>query len=160
MEREILFVKNSGNASLVVPVIEKLGKFKIFMSDNGNPTLWYQIDQDGGVYGTKVIVKQISNNQKEDLCHAITLIKKWYNASTKKQAIEDFFPRIKAMVKRIYKGDYVLFSWLKGHDESHIVTTHSDLFRRAATELKSEGKTLKTDRFDTNGAEEILAIMS
>ena len=159
MEREILFVKNNGNASLVVPVIEELGKFKIFISEHGRPTLWYQID-DEGVYGTKVIVKQISNNQKEDLCHAITLLKKHYNPETKKQALEDFYPRIKAIVKRIYKGDYVLFSWLKDHDESHIVTTHSDLFRRAATELKSKGKTLKTDRFDTNGAEEILAIMS
>ena len=158
MEKELLFAKNGD--IFAVNVIATMGRCKIFISQHGRPTLWYQADEDGGYYSSKEIAKRIPNDQKDELCNAITLIKRHYNTATKSNAIEDFYPRIKAIVRRLYKGDYVLFAWLKDHDESHIVTTHADLFRRAATELKAEGKTIKTDKFDMNNAEEILAILS
>lgn len=158
MEKQILFAKNG--ETLAVQVIEQVGKCKIFLSEHGRPTLWYQADNDSGYYGSKEIAKRITKNKIGEICNAISMIKKHYNKETVNNAIEDFYPRIKAIVNRIYKGDYVLFAWLKDHDESHIVTTHTDLFRRAATELKTEGKTINTDKFDTKGAEEILAILS
>jgi predicted site-specific integrase-resolvase len=159
MEKQLLFVKNSRTV-LAVPVIDEVGKCKIFISEHGRPTLWYQADEDGGYYSSKEVAKRIPNDQKNELSNALSLIKKHYNPATKSNAIEDFYPRIKSIVRRLYKGDYVLFAWLKNRDESHIVATHADLFRRTATELKSEGKTLNTDKFDMNNAEEILAILS
>ena len=159
MEKEILFAQNG--EILAVEVIETMDRCKVFLSEHGRPTLWYEANREkGGFYGTKEIAKRIPNDQKDTLCYAISLIKRHYNKETKKQAIEDFYPRIKSIVRRLYKGDYALFSWLKNHDESHMVTTHADLFRRAASEIKTEGKTLKTDKFDTKGAEKILAILS
>lgn len=158
MEKQILFAKNG--ETLAVQVIEQVGKCKIFLSEHGRPTLWYQADNDGGYYGSKEIAKRITKNEIGEICNAISLIKKHYNKETVNNAIEDFYPRIKAIVNRLYKGDYVLFSWLKDNDESHIVTTHTDLLRRAATELKAEGKTINTEKFELDGAEDILAILS
>ncbi|MBQ2600647.1 hypothetical protein II582_04830 [bacterium] len=158
MEKQLLFAKNG--EILAVHVVEEAGRCKIFMSEHGRPTLWYQADSECGFYGSKEVAKRITKNQISEISNALSLIKKRYNKETVNNAIEDFYSRIKAIVNRLYKGDYVLFSWLKDHDESHIVVTHHELFRRAATELKAEGKTIKTEKFELEGAEDILAILS
>ena len=107
MERELLFAKNG--EVLAINVTATMGKCKIFISEHGHPTLWYQADEDGGYYSSKEIVKRIPNSEKNEICHAITPIKRHYNKETKNNAIGDFYHRVKAIVRRLYKGDYVLF---------------------------------------------------
>lgn len=62
MERELLFAKNG--EVLAINVTATMGKCKIFISEHGHPTLWYQADEDGGYYSSKEIVKRIPNSEK------------------------------------------------------------------------------------------------
>lgn len=153
MKKEVLFLQN--NEPIHVEVIETRGEVKVFRSETGHPVLFY-----GGFTGSEYVAPKIPKTQIDQIGNALALIKAHYTGVFKESAIEDFYPRIKAIVNRLYKGDYVLFKWLKDHDNSKIVLNNADMFRRAVAEIKAEGKSLKKDKFDMKGAEDILAILS
>ena len=153
MKKEVLFLQN--NEPLHVEIIETKGEVKVFRSEAGHPVLFY-----GGFTGSEYVAPKIPKNKINEIGNALALIKAHYTGIFKKNAIEDFYPRIKAIVNRLYKGDYILFKWLKDHDDSQIVLNNADMFRRAVAEIKAGNKVLKKDKFDLEGAEDILAILS
>ena len=154
MEKEILYLKD--NTPLFVEVIERKGEMLIFRSEiTNNLVLFYD-----GQRGSKRIALKLPKEKINEIGNALALIKRHYIGEYKKNAIEDFYPRIKVIVNRLYKGDYQLFNQLKDKDNSGMITANAELFRRAVSEVKAKGRTLKTDKLNTEGAEEILAILS
>ena len=153
MEKEILFLRD--NTPLYVEVIERKGEMLIFRSEiTNNLVLFYD-----GQIGSKGIALKLPKGKIKEIGNALSLIKSHYG-EYKQNAIEDFYPRIKVIVNRLYKGDYQLFNQLKDKDNSDMITANAELFRRAVSEVKAKGRTLKTDKLNTEGAEEILAILS
>jgi len=153
-KKEILFLRD--NTPLYVEVIERKGEMLIFRSEiTNNLVLFYD-----GLTGSRRIAPKIPREKINEIGNALALIRKYYKEETMNSALKDFYPRIKAIVNRLYKGDYQLFNRLKDKDNSEIIIANAEMFKQAASEIKAEGKTLKTDKLNTEGTEEILAILS
>lgn len=104
--------------------------------------------------GTRVIANFLPT---ELLVHALRLIRKNYEGDFLQSAINDFFPRIKALVNKVYKGDVATLTWLD-KSQSKLVTENQDLFLRAIQEIKQNPK--RTFPENVTGIKpEILAIL-
>ena len=75
----------------------------------------------------------------ELLAQALRLIRANYSGQFLENALEDFYPRIKALVNKIYKGEIPALVWL-AKNQSKLVLENKDLFLRAVQEVKQDPK--------------------
>lgn len=124
-------------------------------SRNDNPVLVYYGPNhpNGYAVGTRVIRNFIRYDLLEP---AFDLIRKEYPKEYQESAINDFMVRVRAIVNRIYKGDIPMLKWLKGH--KGLILKNPDIFRRAADEIKKNGKEFPVN-LDIEGAEDIIEIL-
>ena len=86
--------------------------------------------------GTRVIANFLPI---ELLAKALKLVKENYKGDFLNSALEDFFPRIKSIVNKIYKGDTATLTWL-AKSQAKLVTENEELFRRAVKEVTENPK--------------------
>lgn len=75
----------------------------------------------------------------ELLAKALRLIRDNYSDQFLESALEDFYPRIKALVNKVYKGEIPALIWL-AKNQSKLVLENKDLFLRAVQEVKQNPK--------------------
>ena len=104
--------------------------------------------------GTRVIANFLPT---ELLVHALRLIRKNYEGDFLQSALNDFFPRIKSIINKIYKGDVATLTWL-AKSQSKLVKENEDFFRKAVAEVKQNPKRTFPENV-TGIRPEILAIL-
>ena len=104
--------------------------------------------------GTRVISNFLP---AELLAKALRLVRENYEGDFLKSALEDFYPRIKALVNKVYKGDVATLTWL-AKSQAKLVKENEDLFRKAVAEVKQNPKR-KFPENVTGIKQEILAIL-
>ena len=109
-------------------------KFFMGRSDDNHPMIEY-VGPEGSYYRTEWVAKYIPADL---LAEAIRLVKSNYQSPYRENGVNDFYPRIRSMVKKIYSGQLSWLQWLADHPD--LVEENEDLFLRAVNELKGKKK--------------------
>ena len=109
-------------------------RVKITKSKNGNNVLVYYGPEPQAygycAIGTQTVAKFIPQSMILD---ALRLVREYYSGAFLESALDDFYPRIRSVVNKIFNGQVGLLNILS--DNADVVVTYEKLFKKAVDEV-------------------------